>query len=190
MTASEYSRRGEALMEADRLDDATAVLREGHACFPDDPEICLHLGWVLHRQHDGEAMSFARRVLEFVPTDPWITLAAGWLLFYLEADELVASALRLTKQNLTEEQPHLITSMGVLAAKLARKRGRYTWPKLPLRTLQETGFEDLESGLELFVLLQNRGREAEARLQLESLLRRAPEDGHLLELERATRPSV
>jgi Flp pilus assembly protein TadD len=190
VTASDYSRRGEALMESGRLDEARAVLLEGHERYPDDGEICLHLGWVLYREHDAaEAHSFARRALDLERTDPWVTLGTGWLLYYLGDQELVGSALRLTKANVTPEQPHIITKMGVLASKVAWQRGRYDLAEAALRELQAHQLEDAEAGLELFALLQNLGREAEARVQIESLLRRAPEDEHLLELERATRPS-
>lgn len=56
-------------MEAGRREDAVAILREGHARFPDDAEICLHLGWVLNRLGDGDALVFARRALELSPSD-------------------------------------------------------------------------------------------------------------------------
>jgi tetratricopeptide (TPR) repeat protein len=174
-------------MEADRLHEAAAVLHEGHEKYPCDAEICLHLGWVSHRMHDENALHFARRVVELEPDDAWVTLGVGWLLFYLEAYGLAALELKLTRRNASERDVHLVTKIGILTGKLASMQGRADVAEEVFRDMDAYDPNDLEAGLELFALLHNQGRHADARSHLEAMLRRAPHDEHLLQLERETR---
>lgn len=178
-------------MEANRLREAVLVLREGHAAFPRNAEICVHLGWVSYRQNDRDrAHSYARLALDLNPNSAWAAVVAARLLFEVGAYDLVGRALRLAREKMTGDDGHLVTSAAVIAAKVARNTGRHESAEAILRDAAALDPDDQEVGLELFALLANLDRRVDALAQLEAMLSRAPADEHLQELERELRRSL
>ncbi|HVH75856.1 MAG TPA: glycosyltransferase 61 family protein [Stellaceae bacterium] len=82
-----YLEGGWALREADRLDEADAVLSAGIGRFPDDPWMAVHYGWVAMRRKDWpEAAARWDRVRARFPDNPVAWVEGGWAL--READRL------------------------------------------------------------------------------------------------------